>query len=277
MYLNSLILNKLTDKKKTILLKVCAIIATFIITIIIPLIVYLQALDMNYGTDVDASSYLNRLERNTIQIIIIGIIITVFLLISYLLKPFSVYKLTISIAIKILIIISIIVASSSEIFEIRVENLYLKVDFSVLNLFILPVPVLFITRTILRYIYKRKELVCTLIILETILIKNSNSKSKIRKSVIKDKDINKKLKKYLFKNFDEIIHNLESRSYYPFIVRVANGFRVTKAGQDFLGRYGNEILAKDDQIGYLEVWTESDLEKLARKRAKKNKKIFNVW
>ena len=267
--MSNLISNKFTDKKKAIILKVGAVIATIIITIVLPLIVYLQALDMNLGPDVDVSAYLNRLETNTIQIIIIGIIITFSLLISYLLNPFSVYKLIISIAIKILILLSIIIASSSELLEIRAGNLYLKVDFSLLNLLILPVPVLFIARTIVRYVYEHKELLCTLIILKAIFIRNSNSKSKIRKSIIKDKDINKKLKKYLYKNFDEIIHNLESGSNYPLIVHEKDGFKVTRAGQDYLDRYGYENPNKIKELGYFPVWTEADLNKLAQNRKKK--------
>ena len=259
---------------KTNLLKVGTLVTTFIVTVILPLIFYLQALNMQLGPDIDINSYLARLESNTIQTIIIGILITILLSITYLLNPFSGYKLSLSILIKFFYIGYIIIVSSSEIFEIGLGNLYLKVDLSALNLFILPVPVLFIARTILRYIYNRKEHLSTLIILDAIVINDVNSKTKIRKLIAGNGDINKNLKSYLLKNFNTIIDSLESRSNYPLIVKIKNRYRATKAGQDYLARYGYTNLNKDQQLGNFQVWTESDLEKLARERAKDKKINF---
>ncbi|KKL66920.1 hypothetical protein LCGC14_2140140, partial [marine sediment metagenome] len=62
-------------KNKRRLLKIRTLIIVFIIVIIVPIIIYLQARNLNLGANVDINSYLRRLERNTVQMTIIGIII----------------------------------------------------------------------------------------------------------------------------------------------------------------------------------------------------------
>ena len=60
-------------------------------------------------------------------------------------------------------------------------------------------------RTVLKYIFERRELICNLLILDAMYMKNINSKIKIRKFILKDKGIDKSIRDYLLKNFHEII------------------------------------------------------------------------
>ena len=261
-------IKKIWYDNKKIILRGAILVITLLVTVILPLYIYLETLNLNLDPKIDINSYLNRLERNTSLIIIIGIITMLLLLISFFLNSNSIFKLTLSISIKLLYIFYIIIASNSEIFEIITGNVYLKVDFSALNLFLLGIPILFIIRSIIIYIYARREFLCTLIILETISINNITPKIKIRKNMIKNREINQKIKRYLLKNFNEFIMSLETHQYYPLIVRMNKGYKVTKAGQNVLNHRRYTTYEEEPQFNILQVWTESDLEKLARKRAK---------
>lgn len=265
-------LQKYINKKKKIVFRVALLIITFIFSILLPLYVYLDTLTLNLDPSIDITSYLNRLEQNTLRMIIVGILILGMLLISYLLNPILVYNLGVSILTKVFYMIYIIFASDSEIFELVAGNVYIKVDLSVLNYFLLVVPSLFILRSIIKYTFDRKELKCTLYILKAILVENLNSKKKIRKFILKNKEINQIIKRYILKNFNDIMLRLETSSQYPLIVHMTDGYNITKAGREFFDR-GRYKISPDDQFeNTLQVWTESDLRNLARKRAKKNVK-----
>ena len=186
---------------------------------------------------------------------------------SYLLHPISVYSLVVSILVKILYAIYIIFSAESEIFEVMVSNMYLQVDLSYLNYFFLVIPGLMIVRSILKYIYDQKELICTLIILEAILLKGIHSKTKIRKYILKDKRISRSIKRNILKGFNNIIVQLEYNN--SLIVQLRNGYLVTKKGQEFFNQYRCKINSSHKNSETFQVWTESELEELALKRAKK--------
>ena len=175
-------------------------------------------------------------------------------------------------SVECLYILYIILSSQSEIFEISTEFTYLKIDLSILNLLLIPVSILYMIRTILKYIFKRRELNCNLIILDAIHMKNNNSKIKIRKYIIKEKSIDQSIRDYLLKNFNEIIRELESSL---LISRKSSNYTVTTNGIDLLKRYGKMSFDELPNLDALQVWTEADLEKLAEKRAKYNKKNKN--
>lgn len=187
----------------------------------------------------------------------------------------------ISIIIEGLYIVYIIIAANSEIFEITVENVYLRTDFSILNLFILPVSVVVIIRTIIKFVYERKEIMCTLILLEIIMENDKiNSQRQVRKQILKKKESNKKFQTYILKNFKEIINKLETYQPDPLIVKT-NVYNVTKTGQELVRRYKNipdyKYTETNEQydLNKIEVWTEEDLDKIKLKREKsKNKKII---
>ena len=120
-------LKKICYDNKTIILRGIVIVITFLVTIILPVYVYLETLSLNHDPYFNISSYINRLERNTLQNIIIGVIIMILLVISFFINSFSRFKMMFSILIKILYIHYIIITSNSEIFEIIAGNIYLKV------------------------------------------------------------------------------------------------------------------------------------------------------
>ena len=55
---------------------------SFVITVILPLIVYIQTLNLNINPDVNIDVYINRLEKNTQRLIAVGVVITSLLVIS---------------------------------------------------------------------------------------------------------------------------------------------------------------------------------------------------
>ena len=110
------------------------------VTVILPLIIYLQALDLSLHSDINIYSYITRLEGVTSQIIFIGILITTLLIVKNLFLPSSIYRLGVTLLVECLYILYIIIASRAEVFETSTEFTYLRIDLSVLNLFLLPVP-----------------------------------------------------------------------------------------------------------------------------------------
>ena len=247
------------------MVRVITVIISLMVTVVVPLIIYLQALNINLDVDVNINSYITRLEKTTLQIIVIGIIITGLLIVSNLFLPISIYRLSVMLSVECLYILYIIIASRSEIFEISTEFTYLKIDLSILNLFIVPVSIIYMIRTILKYIFERKELNCNLLILDAVHMKNNNSKIKIRKYILKDERIDQSIRAYLLKNFNEIIRGLESSH---LIFKKSSNYTITKNGIDLLKRYGKMSFDELPNLDTLQVWTETDLEKLAEKRAK---------
>ena len=255
------------------MVRVITVIINLMVTVVLPLVIYFQALNINLDVDVNINSYIARLEKTTIQIIVIGILITGLLIVSNLFLPISIYRLSVMLSVECLYILYIIIASQSEIFEITTEFTYLKIDLSILNLFLMPVSIIYMIRTVLKYIFERRELICNLLILDAMYMKNINSKIKIRKFILKDKGIDKSIRDYLLKNFHEIIGGLESS---PLISKKSSNYTVTKKGINLLKRYGKmsfelpnlDTLQVWIETDTLQVWTETDLEKLAEKRAK---------
>ena len=236
------------------------------VTVIIPLVIYLQALNINIDVGVNINSYITRLEKITIQLIVIGMMITGLLIVSSLFLPISIYRLSVMLSVECLYILYIVISSQSEILEILTEFTYLKIDLSILNLFLTPISIIYMVRTVLKYIFEHRELIYNLLILDAVYMKNINSKIKIRKYIPKDKGIDRSVRDYLLKNFDEIIGRLESSS---LISKQSGNYTVSKNGVNLLKRYGKmsfeQVWAETDT---LQVWTEADLEKLAEKRVK---------
>ncbi|HDZ19571.1 hypothetical protein LCGC14_1406780 [marine sediment metagenome] len=229
----------------------------------------MQALNINLDVSVNINSYITRLEKTTLQTIVIGIIITGLLIVSNLVLPISIYRLSVMLSIECLYILYIIISSQSEIFEISTEFTYLKVDLSMLNLFLLPVSIIYMIRTVVKYIFERRGLICNLQILDEIHMKNNSSKIKIRKYILKDEIIDQSIRDYLLKNFNEIIRGLESSR---LILKKSSNYTVTKNGIDLLKRYGKMSFEELPNLDTLQVWTEKDLEKLTEERVKKNLK-----
>ena len=258
-------------RQKKNLIRGLTIAFTFIVTVILPLYIYSEALKLDLDPDVDISSYLQRLTTSTIELIIVGIIMMILLLVSYLINPLSVNRLIISIVIKVLYIIYIIVAANSEIFEILTGNVYLKVNLSVLNLFILPIPVLFIIRAVVKYIFDRKDLTCALIILEAISVNNVNSQIKLRRWIRKNKEIKPSTRNYLLRNFNELIKKLQTPNFSPLITTENIEYNITEAGQHFLKNGGYK---KKDRIDPMETWMTVNVERLIQNPDLK--KLFGI-
>ncbi|HEA70808.1 hypothetical protein LCGC14_0707310 [marine sediment metagenome] len=67
------------------------------------------------------------------------------------------------------------------------------------------------------------------------------------------------------KNFNEIIKRLESSQ---LISKKSSNYTLTKNGIELLKRYGKMNFDELPNFDTLQVWTETDLEKLAEKRVK---------
>ncbi len=118
-------------------------------------------------------------------------------------------------------------------------------------------------RTVVKYIFDHRELIHNLILLKAIHIKNTNSKIKIRKYILKDEGILQNSKNYLLKNFNEIIRRLESSQ---LILKEKINYTATKMGIDLLKRYVGLSFNELPILDTLQVWTETDLEKITEKR-----------
>jgi len=239
----------------------------FICLVILPVIVYLDVLNLNHYSSINANPFLTRLKKITIYLVILGVFIVFLMIIAFFLKSISYQKLGILILIEALYISYLITSASTEVFEINVGKVYLKIDISVLNLFIIPVPIIAIFRTIVKFVYERRDILSKLIILKALIGCDGTSISQIRKSILKNQEIKLHLKTNVLKNFKETIRSLEIHPPYPLIAKNNKSkYRVTKTGKEFLSYFGYDIYNDEKQIQTLQVWTESDLTKLARKR-----------
>ena len=92
-----------------------------------------------------------------------------------------------------------------------------------------------------------------------------NSKIKIRKYLLKDEGVYQSIRDYLLKNLSETMKRLESSH---LISKKSSNYIVTKSGINLLKRYGKISFDELPNFDTLQVWTEADLEKLAKKRVK---------
>jgi hypothetical protein len=100
-------------------------------------------------------------------------------------------------------------------------------------------------------------------------MKKMNSKNQIRKYILKRGKISPKTKRYVLKDFNQIMKTLETQNPYPLIVKQTN-YRITTTGRNLLSLYGAWDSEEKKPSNTLHVWTETDLEKLVEKRVRKN-------
>ncbi|MFW9821594.1 MAG: hypothetical protein ACFFE4_01580 [Candidatus Thorarchaeota archaeon] len=238
-------------------------IINFILLVILPVLTYLNF--SNVDSSIDYNSYLLRLNSLTTQLVIIGSFISCLMVLSFFLKPFSLFKLVISLSVDIFYIFYIIVGSKVENFEISVGNVYLNIDFSQVNLFLIAIPVLAIVRYLFKFVFGYKEMKYNLVIIEAIASGKSYTKSQIRKTILKNVKIDNKLKKCVLQKFDDLFKTLEIQR----IIIKRRSFTLSQSGRNLLKFQKDYTYSSQEPLSNLEVWTESDLQKYAKIRNKK--------
>jgi hypothetical protein len=206
-------LKSFIEKKRMIFFRLVIFSLTFIILVLLPIVLYSGALALNF--------------------IVLGIIITSLIFISYLLRPISLPRLVVTLSIEILYIFYIVNSASVDIFEVSASSVSISVNFSYVSLLLIPVPVLAIIRSIMKYVYESKEIQYKVVILKVVLLEDLHSKTKIRKSLLKNVSINKKVKKSLLRNFNDILEELQIES--PSLLNLKKGsYFITKAGENLV-------------------------------------------
>lgn len=240
------------------------LVVIFLVSVILPIIVYLNALDLDSATEM--GSYLNRLESSLLSLSIIGILIILSKSLTYVIHPISLAKIGFSVLTSIFFILYIVISANAEVVELGISWFYLKIDYSVFSLLIIPVPILALIRNIIVFIYQYEYSLYKLVILNIVAENSIKSKNQIRKLILKRKDISPTTKRNILNKFQLIIGELETIDP-PLLVLFHNKYRVSTAGQKFLKNNGFRSSKKEKSLNKLEVWTESELQKLAHKRS----------
>jgi hypothetical protein len=262
-------IRKYYKKRKQGIFKIFTLLVIFIASVIIPIIIYLNVLNLSNTIDMD--SYLDRLESSVFFLIIIGVLIIISKSIAYLIKPISLIKLGFSLLTGILFIIYIIISANAEIVELSVSWFYLRIDYSIFCLLLIPIPVIAINRNIITFIYKYRHVRSKLVILDIITKNSISSKKQITKFILKNKEIKPIIKRHILKNLKEFINELGTQDPQHLTVR-QNKYKVSPTGHNFLKHYGIKSFEKGESLNTLEVWTEAELENFALKRGIKIRK-----
>ncbi|MFX0059745.1 MAG: hypothetical protein ACFE8J_15720 [Candidatus Heimdallarchaeota archaeon] len=179
--------------------KICVVGLTLIITVIIPLTLYIGYL--NFGNE----EFIRRIRTILIISISLGGIISFLTFVIYFLNPISRFNLALSILTEILYCGYIIIWSQIGKVYISTNEFLFFYDISKLILISLGIPLLLIIKTIINFAEKSRQSIILALILKSIENNNFNSTLKIRKH-ISSKRISHKFK---LKDYISLISELE--------------------------------------------------------------------
>lgn len=244
---------------------------SIIITLIIPLIFFFNFMTLNIKSDL-----VFRIRVLTIISIIIGAITTILNLLKYMLNPLSRIFLLIAIGTELIFCILIYLWGQFWVIRIDVENFSLKLDLSVLSMFIYIIPILIIVRIIYCYFITYKTAFNKAIILKIIREGNFNSKNMLRKYI--SRNLNSELKSQFLINISKTIDDLENYK----LIKKRKGYFLSQEGKKLLTWFEKNRITKLETIikteyiasvgAYpLQIWTEEDLEKLKIENYKRGK------
>ena len=263
----------ISEKQKEMLKPVLIIGLTFISLVIVPIVM------SSTLTTYSSLSHVKEVIELTFMTIILGVLITGLLILTYLEKPYSRTKIILSLIGEILFIAYLIVSSKIEVMNVNVENTLIIVDTSGLYLYIIGIPILLMIRNTYNYATAKSELKQKLVILSAIRhAKKTNTRAQLKEYVNNGLPLNVKFRKKVLENFDNILRELE-REQKPLIVK-NNGYRLTSEGQNLFAQLEekekSKLKEKDAWIDEwsekrpeeYEVWTEAELEVYSHKRKK---------
>ncbi|MFX1312267.1 MAG: hypothetical protein ACFFHD_06610 [Promethearchaeota archaeon] len=260
---------KLDEKKRKILIGILFTSLNFLVAVLIPLVILMEFYGSSEILDINIDDFLYRLEQGTVYLVIIGSLITFFILLTYFQKPFTNGKLIFSLIPEILYIFYIILASQMQNYFFNVQDVKLVIDFSNVYLSLLGVPILVMIRILHNFMANINDFKINLTIL--IAIKKSNklkTKKQVKNYILNNIDSDNKLKDKLIHNFSKYFTKLEKDIY----IRKKNRYVLTLKGNILVQNYENrqrfnllkskfiEILPTTKKVP-LQVWTEKDLEK----------------
>jgi len=241
---------------------------TFFSSVIIPIIVYSEFINIYGMSGVDVRDYFEDAQRIIMITICLGVILTIVVILTYFQPTFSTSNFILSIISLFILVLYIYVWSQILLIKISFDIVTVWLNLSYLYLFFLLIPILLIFRKIYMFIISRKELKYKVYILKVIWNnKKINSKSQIKRYISKDFYIDDLSRQYLLKNLSNIMRELEN-SKRPLILR-KKGYKLTREGQRFFKIYSNSRLkrikeflpVKVSNVDDLEFWVEEDFSK----------------
>ena len=246
----------------------------FLITVIVPLIILMEIHDSSKTLDIDIDEFLTRLEQGTVYLVIIGSLITFFIILTYFQKPFTNGKLIFSLIPEMLYIFYIFLSSQMQNYFFNIQDVKLVIDFSNVYLNLVGVPILVMIRILYNFMANLNNFKIKLTIL--IAIKKGVSlktKNQVKKYILNNINADNKLKDKLIHNFSKYFSGLE-KDKNPFI-RKKSCYVLTLSGSTLVRNYENqqkfnllkskfiEVLPTAKKVP-LQVWTEKDLKKISQ-------------
>ncbi len=233
-------------------------------TVISPLLTLFNLI--GFLTSSETVQYVMELITIFTILLILGVIIATFTVLSYYMNQLSLKRLATFILSQIFFLIYTIVLSGIGLINVTSENLSLFIDFRILYVPQMLVP--FFTSLLISYKFaiNRNENYLNYLILR-VLNDNSNlnSKTQIKKYIQKNLELNPRKRSMLIKNLAETLHSMENIEMT--ITRVENYIALSEKGfQQLLSLekvFGKKYAKKPTlNVDELEVWTEEELRDL---------------
>ena len=225
---------------KAIAVPVVSVILNVLINIIIPIFIFMDLTNFMSQDVVSFGRYYLKFQRTIILTIILGIGVVSCSFLEYYVKTYSIKRLVFSCLGLILVGSNIILWSFLTDFTLSVGLITLNINLSLLYRLFLIIPTILIVKKLFDFINLRRENLFKVNVLQIIKEQdNINSMSQIRRIIIKDRFMEKRLRQYLLKNLENIMSEYETSSV-PFIRKNPRYF-LTKKGWDILNYYENQL------------------------------------
>ena len=247
--------------KKSKIIGIVSILGNFVTTIVVPTLVYLSLLNLSKNNNIDIGSYLLRVHRDFLTVILLGIIVTILAVVAYFQKPYSLQRFFYSSTSLVIYCFHIYFWSDIVNLNMSFDIISIWIDFSNFYLLLVIIPILLIIKKTYNLIVMRKEIRYKLIILKTLQANNKvNSIRMLNKQIIKTFIMKDDQIQYLVNNLSKTVKELEIDKW---LSRKGKGYRLTRIGHLILRNY-HEDLIKNIRLKELEVWTEKDLQNYNR-------------
>ncbi|MFX1258749.1 MAG: hypothetical protein ACFFAN_12885 [Promethearchaeota archaeon] len=286
---------KLREKLVSNVKRMVAIGSTFLITVVIPYLIYISVFNIALKKDVDLEAYLLKLQQITTFVMLLGLIITAFVFLRFLQRAYTIRRLIFSIIPEVLYCYHILIWSGSGLLRASAEDTTILIDFTILYFFMLVLPVLIIVWNLYNYIVQKQELKCDLFLLKVIYkAEHASTKHDLKKYIRGSQALRESvhIRNYLLKNLDRLLGDLASGNY-PLITKT-NKYTLTRYGKKVLLQYQDrkffkrKTIDKDkedefikvkpvDIIDGYEVWTEDQLRNYSKKRQGEEITDLEVW
>ena len=209
-----------------------------IFNIIVPIMIFMNFSKVMNKDVVNFNNYYIKFQKTIIISIIIGIGVVLCSFLEYYMKFYCVRRLLISCLAIVLIATNMIFWSFLTNISITVSLVTLEISLSAVYILYLMIPFLLILNKFFDFLVSRTEILYKVHILQVIKDENNlNSISQIRKTISKNRFLEKGAKLFLLKNLDKIMNEYVNSNF----IGKNKKFFLTKKGWEILNYYEKQL------------------------------------